>query len=209
FEAFAHRKAFCEQQVRDNISSGATQVLVLGAGYDTLCWRLAPEFPSVRFFEIDHPATSSLKQKGLEALGVSENLYLLAEDLGDKELSDVLETNAHWDVTAQSVILAEGLIMYLPTEAVQSLFTQCAASVGQGSRIAFSYIPSGEDGRLNVGRWKGLMLWLQRVVGEPWLWSIRPEELSSFLQQHGWREAPELIKGGDRHGVEFFVVAVV
>jgi hypothetical protein len=53
------------------------------------------------------------------------------------------------------------------------------------------------------------MLWLQRVVGEPWVWSIRPEELSSFLQQHGWRGAPELIKGGDRHGVEFFAVAVV
>ena len=209
FEAFAFRKAFCEQQVRDSISSGATQVLVLGAGYDTLCWRLAPEFPGVRFFEIDHPATSSLKQKGVEALGASENLHLIAEDLGERELSDVLRTNANWDVTAQSVILAEGLVMYLATEAVQSLFRQCAASVGPGSRIAFSYIPSGEDGRPYVGRWTGLMLWLQKVVGEPWVWSIRPEELSSFLQQHGWRAAPELIKGGDRHGVEFFAVAVV
>jgi methyltransferase (TIGR00027 family) len=209
FEAFAHRKAFCEQQVRDSISSGATQVLVLGAGYDTLCCRLAPEFPGVRFFEIDHPATSSLKQKGVEALGASENLHLIAEDLGERELSDVLRTNVDWDVTAQSVILAEGLVMYLEAEAVQSLFRQCAASVGQGSRIAFSYIPSGEDGRPYVGRWTGLMLWLQKVVGEPWVWSIRPEELSSFLQQHGWREAPELIKGSDRYGVEFFAVAVV
>ena len=33
FEAFAHRKAFCEHQVRDSIAAGATQVLVLGAGY--------------------------------------------------------------------------------------------------------------------------------------------------------------------------------
>src|SRR5210317_1686217 len=43
FEAFAYRKAFCEQQVRDGVSCGASQVLVLGAGYDTLGWRLAPE----------------------------------------------------------------------------------------------------------------------------------------------------------------------
>ncbi|WYD80448.1 MAG: SAM-dependent methyltransferase [Candidatus Electrothrix gigas] len=206
FEAFAHRKAFCEQQVRDSISSGATQALVLGAGYDTLCCRLAPEFPGVRFFEIDHPATSSLKQKGVEALGASENLHLIAEDLGQKELSDVLGTNANWDVTAQSVILAEGLVMYLATEAVQSLFRQCAASVGQGSRIAFSYIPGGEDGRPYVGRWTGLMLWLQKVVGEPWVWSIRPEELSSFLQQHGWREAPELIKGEIGTGWSFLLL---
>jgi hypothetical protein len=33
FEAFAHRKAFCERQVRDGIDDGATQVLVLGAGH--------------------------------------------------------------------------------------------------------------------------------------------------------------------------------
>ena len=39
FEAFAHRKAFCERQVRDGIDAGATQILVLGAGYDTLGWR--------------------------------------------------------------------------------------------------------------------------------------------------------------------------
>ncbi|MCI5137389.1 MAG: hypothetical protein D3922_03000, partial [Candidatus Electrothrix sp. AR1] len=79
FEAFAYRKAFCEHQVRDSTSRGAIQVLVLGAGYDTLCYRLAPEFPSVRFFEIDHPATSSLKQKGIKKLGASENLHLIAE----------------------------------------------------------------------------------------------------------------------------------
>jgi len=42
FEAFAHSKAFCERQVRDGISAGATQILVLGAGYDTMGWRLAP-----------------------------------------------------------------------------------------------------------------------------------------------------------------------
>lgn len=36
FEAFAHRKAFCERHVIDCIGVGATQVLVLGAGYDTL-----------------------------------------------------------------------------------------------------------------------------------------------------------------------------
>jgi hypothetical protein len=47
FEAFAHRKAFCEHQVRDGIAVGASQILVLGAGYDTLGWRLSEEFPKV------------------------------------------------------------------------------------------------------------------------------------------------------------------
>jgi hypothetical protein len=52
FEAFASRKAFCERQARDGIGGGATQILVLGAGYDMMGWRLGPEFPDVNFFEI-------------------------------------------------------------------------------------------------------------------------------------------------------------
>ena len=70
FEAFAHRKAFCEHQVREVIRAGAGQVLVLGAGYDTLGWRLAPEFPGVDFFEIDQPATAVPKAKGVAALSL-------------------------------------------------------------------------------------------------------------------------------------------
>jgi O-methyltransferase involved in polyketide biosynthesis len=74
FEAFGYRKAFCERQVRDGIGGGATQILVLGAGYDTMGWRLAPEFPDVNFFEIDHPATARLKARGIETMGQRDNL---------------------------------------------------------------------------------------------------------------------------------------
>lgn len=38
FEAFAQRKVFCERQVRECIGEGASQILVLGAGYDTMGW---------------------------------------------------------------------------------------------------------------------------------------------------------------------------
>ena len=182
FEAFAHRKAFCERQVRDGIGTGATQILVLGAGYDTMGWRLAPEFSGVNFFEIDHPATAHLKAKGIDAMGRRDNLCLIAEDLGKQKLSDVLKTNESWDRSARTVIVAEGLVMYLHPEAVRDLFCQCAVIAGVGSRIAFTYIPTGADGRPDAGRRTGLMLWLQKVAGEPWTWSIRPEKLDLFLK---------------------------
>ena len=207
FEAFAHRKAFCERQVRDGIAAGATQILVLGAGYDTMGWRLAPEFSVVNFFEIDHPATARLKAKGINAMGQRENLCLIAEDLGKRKLEDVLKTNASWDQSAQTVIVAEGLVMYLLPEAVGELFCQCAAVAGVGSRIAFSYIPTGLDGRPDAGRWTGLMLWLQKVVGEPWTWSIRPEELGLFLEESGWTNALALVGTTRKRGVEFYAVA--
>jgi methyltransferase (TIGR00027 family) len=207
FEAFAHRKAFCERQVRDGIGAGATQILVLGAGYDTMGWRLAPEFPGVRFFEIDHPATARLKDMGIKTMGQRDNLFLIAKDLGQRKLGDVLTNTASWDCSARTVIIAEGLVMYLPPEAVRDLFCQCAAISGPGSRMAFSYIPAGADGRPDAGLWTGFMLWLQKVGGEPWLWSIRPEKLSGFLKETGWTTSRELAGESDRQGVEFFSVA--
>ena len=208
FEAFAHRKAFCERQVREGICKGTTQVLTLGAGYDTMGWRLAPEFPDVEFFEIDHPATANLKAKGIEAMGTRENLHLIPVDLSERRLADVLTANVSWDKTAQTVVVAEGLLMYLPYAAIQDLLGQCASMTGAGSRIAFTYVGTNADGRPDAGPWTRLLLWTLKLNGEPWLWSILPEQLSQFLEETGWRSAPDLLGTTDKHGVEFFAVAV-
>jgi methyltransferase (TIGR00027 family) len=207
FEAFGHRKAFCDCQVREGIDAGATQVLVLGAGYDTLAWRLAPEFSGVNFFEIDHPSTACLKAKGIKQMGQRANLHLLAEDLGKRKLVDVLSASKSWDRTAQTVLVAEGLLMYLPPPAPRELFGQCAAIAATGSRIAFTYIGTGADGRPDAGRWTGLVLWILKVSGEPWLWSIRPKELGGFLEGSDWTDAPELVGTTKKYGVEFLGVA--
>lgn len=208
FEAFAHRKAFCEQQVLDGITAGANQVLVLGAGYDTMGWRLAPECTNVSFFEIDHPATVCLKAKGVERMGSRANLHLIAEDLGQRKLADVLRGNQAWDPCAQSVVVAEGLLQYLPANAVRNLFSQCASIVGDESRIAFTYIGTDAYGLPDAGLWTGLVMWNLEAIGEPWLWSIRPAELAEFLQETGWTIPSDLAGESPRHGVEFFGVAI-
>ena len=207
FHALAHRKAFCERQVREGIGAGATQILILGAGYDTIGWRLAPEISQVNFFEIDHPATARLKSKGIDVIGRHENHVLIATDLGNRTLLDTLDADGSWDRRERTVIVAEGLVMYLPDEAVRGLFSQCSVVTGAGSRIAFSYISTGADGRPDIGRWTGLMLWLQNQIGEPWIWSIHPEKLGPFLEGTGWRYDLTQTGASDKHGMEYFAVA--
>ncbi len=207
FEAFAHRKAFCDRQVRAGIAAGATQILVLGAGYDTLGWRLAPEFPAVRFFEIDHPATGRLKARGINGLGPRDNLHLIQEDLGERRLEDVLAAVEAWDSDAPSVFVAEGLTQYLTPAAGRDLFVTCCAVSGAGSRIAFTYVGTGDDSRPDIGRWTGLVLWLVEASGEPWLWGIRPSELPTFLAKAGWTHSPQLMDGSGRCGLEHLAVA--
>lgn len=206
FKAFAHRKAFCEQQVREGIATGTTEVLVLGAGYDTMGWRLAPEFPDVAFFEIDHPATARLKRKGIEEMGKPSNLHLIAADLGQRKLIDVLTDDKDWNLPGTATIIAEGLLQYLAPKTVQDLLCQCASIIGDG-RMAFTFIPTREDGRPDAGPRTGLVLWLLKVGGEPWLWSARPEELGQFLEASGWKIAPELVGVTVKQGVELYAVA--
>lgn len=74
-------------------------------------------------------------------------------------------------------------------------------------RKAF-YSPTGDDGRPNAGPLTGLVLWLLKVGGEPWLWSIRPDELGPFLETVGWTSVPELESAAGKHGVEFYAVAL-
>jgi methyltransferase (TIGR00027 family) len=206
FEAFGYRKAFCERQVRSCIANGASQVLVLGAGYDTMGWRLAPEFSQVDFFEVDHPATAALKAKGIGHMGARPNLHLIGEDLGQHKLVDVIERQKSWKPDAPTVIVAEALLQYLQVDAVEDLFKQCA-SIAPDSTIVFTYIPTREDGRPDAGPRTGLVLWLLKVGGEPWLWSIRPEDLGAFLEGLGWTIPKGLGEGVGKHGVEIFAVA--
>lgn len=209
FEAFAYRKQFFEQQVKKGIANGATQVLNLGAGYDTLAWRLAPKFSErVNFFEVDHPATARYKARGIREMGQRPNLYLLAEDLSRISLAEVLSRYEPWDSKAQCVILAEGLVMYLPEKSVKDLFVTSASLSAHGSRIAFSYIPTGNDGRPDMGPFSGLMLWLQEVIGEPMLWSITPGEIGTYLKQTGWTALKGQYRTDHKYGVEFFASAI-
>ncbi|MFC1817068.1 hypothetical protein ACFL0M_14285 [Thermodesulfobacteriota bacterium] len=97
--------------------------------------------------------------------------------------------------------------MYLPPDAVSDLFDQCAAVSGAGSRIAFTYVGTRANGRPDAGPWTWLVLWILKVGGEPWLWSMRPEELGLFLEESGWTNAPELVGSTGKVGIEFVGVA--
>ena len=70
-----------------------------------------------------------------------------------------------------------------------------------------TYVPTGEDGRPDAGPRTGLVLWLLKAGGEPWLWSIRPEDLGTFLQGLGWTIPTWLDEELGKHGLEIFAVA--
>jgi methyltransferase (TIGR00027 family) len=197
WEGFGHRKIFMQQQVEIAINAGARQVLVLGAGFDTLCLRLAPQHRDVQFFEIDHPATSTAKARGVAAEGQPENMIQISADLGERDLSKVLSENDRWDSSLSSVVLAEGLLQYLTDEEVCDLFREAAACTAPGSRIAFSHMIPDEH---------KLIPMILRLIGEPFKSAVRSEDLPQYLKATGWDIVSE-VDTDPAHGIERYAVA--
>lgn len=177
FEGIGERKIFVNDQVLAAVGAGATQVLVLGAGFDTLCLRLAPLFQHVQFVEVDRPATASAKAKGVKREGWPENMHLLAADLNETPLTHLMTAAAFWDTGARSVVVAEGLLLYLEDVVVLDVFREIAACTGPGTRIVFSHGIS-----LEQYRFTNAML---RLIGEPWLSSCTAENLPEYIGP-GW-----------------------
>lgn len=184
----ALRKSFFDEETRAAIAAGATQVLMVGAGFDTLCARLAPEHPGVRFLEVDHPGTQERKRAALSALGaLPANLHLLPADLAVEDLAEVLAASGHWEVTAKAVVVTEGLLMYLDPSSVQRLFAAAQRVTGPGSRLLLSYMKAPPPRASGAGALSSLNDLLLAVKGEPYQWRAADGELERFLSDAGFR----------------------
>ena len=84
---------------------------------------------------------------------------------------------------------------------------QCALISGTGTRIVFTYIGKRADGQPDAGCCTGFLLWTLKATGEPWLWSIQPEQIGRVLKENGWTYSPELVGEVNKRGVEFFGTA--
>jgi methyltransferase (TIGR00027 family) len=211
-EIVGARKTFMEDQTRAklNVSRNCRQVLILAAGYDTLALRLAPEYPDVGFWEVDHPGTARRKQVAVEAIGQSPNFHMLAADLTETSLQSVLQSCDAYDTSASTVVVMEGLLMYLSEQEVRKLFQDVANVVGSNKQqndsiVCFDYFGWNEETNMaDVGWLAPLCHRIVEKQGEPWKWGVAPEKLSTFFEKNNdssWKVSMQL-----SHSFENFAV---
>lgn len=182
---YALRKQMVRNLAHASIAAGCRQVVVLGAGLDSLCMELLTTDPGICCIEIDHPATQPAKVRGLAASQLRDSINFVSADLGCIDLRDALAECPAYRADEKTLFVAESLLMYLPSSAVERLLGQIAAAAVD-SRFAFTWFEPGPDGQPDFSpRSRLVALWL-RMRGEPFLSGLARQALPEFLELHGF-----------------------
>ena len=131
----AVRTHFFDEHFTRAAEAGLRQIVILASGLDSRAYRL--DWPAgTTVFEIDQPKVLEYKAATLEEHGVKPAAQLreVAVDLRH-DWPNALRENG-FDADQPTAWLAEGLLMYLPADAQDRLFTLITELSASGSRIA-------------------------------------------------------------------------
>ena len=177
------RTRFFDSRVLSAIDAGITQIVILGAGYDDRALRF--RCPGVHFFEVDHPGTQIDKRLRLERMGADlDAVTLVPADFGEEEVAPVLERNGHRD-DRPSLVLAEGLLVYLDRDAIVALLRGVGRRAAAGSELAASLAvhPEGFDSAWVVSRANATR---PGAEAEPWRTILPASAYLDLVSRSGW-----------------------
>jgi methyltransferase (TIGR00027 family) len=164
----------------------STQLVLLGAGFDTRAYRL-PAAERVNTFELDLAEMSFTKQAALRKEIGSERkrVQFAGIDFNTQPVGDV-PGRAGFDGTRPACFVWEGVTNYLSPEAVDGILRQVAEAAG-GSILLFTYVDCGvpDEPKLFFGAEK--LLSRLHSYGEPWTFGFHSEEIERYLAERKLR----------------------
>jgi methyltransferase (TIGR00027 family) len=178
---YVSRKKCIAGLVRSALINGATQVVIIGAGFDPLSLELHQDFPGARFWEIDHPATQHHKLRAFPKMG-AERLHFVGIDLNATGLDREALIKSSFDPTQRTFWIAEGLLMYLSPDIVSSLMRTLKSLSAPGSQFAFTFMQKQDDSRIRFDSQSKFVDWWLRKRGEPFLWGATRTELVELVR---------------------------
>ena len=181
------RKRYIERLAREALSGTIRQMVVIGAGFDTLSLRLSKDHPECTILEIDHPATQQAKRSLLEHFELPQGrCHFLAADLADAALSSVLARCPDHDPDQPTLFIAEGLTMYLRESSMRRLLDDIAGQAA-GSALVFTYMEETIAGCYDFQNARRITSWWLALRHERFTWGLRPDDLPGFLAESGFR----------------------
>jgi methyltransferase (TIGR00027 family) len=195
----AARTHYFDEYFRRAAAAGIRQVVILAAGLDSRAYRLS--WPGgTTIFEVDQPQVLQFKREVLARHGDQPKAERreVAVDLRD-DWPQALRDNG-FDAEQPSAWIAEGLMIYLPAEAQNQLYTGIDALAAPGSHVAVEDgAPMGsdefaaaveEERNADDGRLFFQLVYNERYApADQWFgdrgWTADPTPLADYLRHVG------------------------
>ncbi|MBI1765274.1 MAG: SAM-dependent methyltransferase [Acidobacteria bacterium] len=178
------RARLVDELAVEQVAQGINQIVLLGAGFDTLAWRQREALRQVTIYEVDHPATQRAKRRVSERIGQPGNLRFVAVDFERDDFVAKLR-EAGFDATRPAFIIWVGVSYYLTAKAVADTLQRIATISQPGTKLVWDYmlaeVVDGTSHNLEA---------LDKArraarLGEPWLFGLEPAKFGEYVAQFG------------------------
>ncbi|HEX3603867.1 MAG TPA: class I SAM-dependent methyltransferase [Steroidobacteraceae bacterium] len=189
------RTRYAEDALQAAVAAGVRQYVLIGAGFDSFALRRPPYAADLQIFEIDFPATQTLKLERIEACGITlpDSVHFIAADLSRESVAAAL-TRSPFQAGELTFFSWLGVTMYLTRAANLATLRSIASCAPARSELVFTYF----DERLFQAQSEAFRELEQRVaaIGEPFLSGFDPAALAADLAACGL-ELIEDLNGGE------------
>jgi len=180
----AARSRIAEDALSAAVERGLRQIVILGAGFDTLALRNPHSALAIRIYEVDHPATQAGKRERLAETQIEVPPWLVfvpvdfeRDDLGEKLAA------AGFQQCSPAFFTWLGVVPYLTPDAIDRTLDYMASV--QSSEVVFDYLEppeafSEELRQIEQERAKQL-----KKMGERSLSRFEPSGIAAILRSHG------------------------
>jgi methyltransferase (TIGR00027 family) len=199
YEWVIARTRYIDEVFERALASGFTQVLIVGAGFDTRAIRFKTAASSVKVLELDALPTQEAKlhQYRSRDIVVPSNVTFVALDFDRESLAEKLKEGG-FRVGARTLVVAEGVFQYIKPEAAYDSLQTMRDLVGPGSWIVFDYahasVLRGEGDSYGQAR----MVRGTNRVGESWQFGLDEADVAPLLAKYAFRlmdhKSPEALE---------------
>ena len=185
------RKAYARAEVRRALADDIHQLVVLGAGMDTLACLVASP-ANLPAWELDLTTNIEAKRASyVRALGgVPGNVRLVPTDFETEDVGQVL-SRAGFRLDLPALFVMEAVSQYL-TDAAMYGVLGFLAGTATGSRLSFTYVQKDfVDGTRDMG---ATSLRRRFVEKRPplWMYALDPSDVGPLLASYGWAQREDL-----------------
>lgn len=186
----AIRDRFADEWLDAGAQAGVQQLLVLGAGFDTISFRALDRGHEIAIYEVDHPATmpTVLAQKARIEAPADARIHRVTMDFEtDSLIERVLESGFKRELRTITVLI--GVSYYLTIEVLQETLSAVADLSAAGSLLVLDFWPR-RGGPIESGaqaNWLGRLKrrWFD-AQGETVRLLMDAAELPALLEPHGF-----------------------